>query len=637
LKFRSSLTFRIQLVASALVVAWAVILTWYCLLREKQTIEDHFDQRVADLSNELARIGAFGVQVGDAPLLARQLSDFIRYSDVQDAAFIDHAGQVLALRTRGGSKTTVVAQPPPKGVETRMLGVAHDRPHRLLAVTVPIARTGAPDPLDEHVPAVVGSAVAVFSLEKVDAVVRDTLLVGLLISLGGLIALLVVLHLVIRATTRPLIELVRATEAVAAGDFSFHLPSSGVDEVGALTNAFGRMARDLKQSLEESRARFLSLQATNAALNLSLERIGALREIDRAISGSLDLRVTMNVLLDQATAHLGVDAADILLVDPHTLTLEFAAGRGFRTKALRCTRLQFGQGHAGLAALERKLVAVPDLGAEPSDFARSPLLPDEGFVAYYAVPFVSKGRVLGVLEAFHRSTIDETREWLDFLETLAGQAAVAIESAALVDDLRRSNTEQIRAYDSTIEGWSRALDLRDKETEGHSQRVTTMSVRLGQALGLRGEDIVHLRRGALLHDIGKMGIPDNILLKPGPLTDHEWVIMKKHPVFALELLAPIGHLRNSIDIPYCHHEKWDGSGYPRGLKGEQIPLSARLFAVVDAWDAMTSDRPYRAAMPPEKARQILHEGSATHFDPIVVQLFLDNLDHAGRLSAADGI
>jgi putative nucleotidyltransferase with HDIG domain len=172
-------------------------------------------------------------------------------------------------------------------------------------------------------------------------------------------------------------------------------------------------------------------------------------------------------------------------------------------------------------------------------------------------------------------------------------------------------------------GWARALDLRDKETEGHSQRVTRMTVRLAQALGVPEADIVQMRRGALLHDIGKLGIPDAILQKPGPLDENEWVVMRKHPVYAYEMLAPIPFLHTALDIPYYHHEKWDGSGYPLGLAGEDIPLAARIFAVVDVWDALTNDRPYRTAWTPERALNHIQSLVGTHFDPQVVAVFVE--------------
>ena len=162
-----------------------------------------------------------------------------------------------------------------------------------------------------------------------------------------------------------------------------------------------------------------------------------------------------------------------------------------------------------------------------------------------------------------------------------------------------------------------------KKTEGHTQRVTDMTVNLARTFNLSQEEMVQVRWGALLHDIGKMGIPDQILLKPGPLTDEEWVIMKKHPEFAYEMLSPIEYLKSALNIPYLHHEKWDGTGYPLGLKGEQIPLTARIFAVVDVWDALRSDRPYRDAWPEEKVRKHILSLVGIHFDPQVVKAFFE--------------
>jgi putative nucleotidyltransferase with HDIG domain len=240
------------------------------------------------------------------------------------------------------------------------------------------------------------------------------------------------------------------------------------------------------------------------------------------------------------------------------------------------------------------------------------------------VPLIAKGQVKGVLEVFHRAPLEPGQEWLDFLEALAGQAAIAVDNATLFKDLQRSNVDLRLAYDATIEGWSRALDLRDEETEGHTQRVTEITVELAQRLGFAEEALVQIRRGALLHDIGKMGIPDTILLKPGKLTDEEWVMMRKHPQYAYELLYPIAYLRPALEIPYCHHEKWDGTGYPQGLTGEQIPLAARLFAVVDVWDALTNDRPYRQAWPAEKVREHIQSLAGTHFDPQVVSTALES-------------
>ena len=198
--------------------------------------------------------------------------------------------------------------------------------------------------------------------------------------------------------------------------------------------------------------------------------------------------------------------------------------------------------------------------------------------------------------------------------------------AYLFQDLQKSNQELLMAYETTLSGWAKALALRDGRTADHTQRVTEMTIRLARAMGIGENQMQHIRQGALLHDIGKMGVPDNILLKPGPLNDEEWEIMRRHPILAEELLSPIAYLRQAMEIPCCHHEKWDGKGYPRGLKGEEIPLSARIFAVVDVWDALRSDRPYRKAWPEEKVLAYLREQKGKHFDPTVVETFLQVLE-----------
>ncbi|RPI31533.1 MAG: GAF domain-containing protein [Chloroflexota bacterium] len=355
-----------------------------------------------------------------------------------------------------------------------------------------------------------------------------------------------------------------------------------------------------------------------------IQKLDALRTIDMAITASLDLRVTLDVLLDQVITQLHVDAADILLLRPHSQILEYAASRGFLSTAITRSRLHLNEGYAGRAARERQTLAIPDL-TNTNDFLKIAAIAGEKFIAYYGVPLIAKGQVKGVLEVFHRSPLQPDVDWLDFLETLAGQAAIAIDNASLFENLQRSNVELALAYDATIEGWSRALDLRDHETEGHTERVTEMTVRLCSVLGINNEELVHIRRGALLHDIGKMGISDSILLKPGPLSEEKWKVMRMHPVYAYELLSPISYLRPALDIPYCHHEKWDGSGYPRGLRQEDIPLSARIFAVVDVWDALRSDRPYRPAWPDEQVLEYIYSQSGKHFDPQITELFLNFL------------
>lgn len=181
------------------------------------------------------------------------------------------------------------------------------------------------------------------------------------------------------------------------------------------------------------------------------------------------------------------------------------------------------------------------------------------------------------------------------------------------------------AYEATLQGWVRAVDLREHELEGHSQRVAEMTVRLARALRFEPDELVHIYRGALLHDIGKIAIPDSILRKAGPLSESEWEIMRRHPEYARSMLEPIAYLRSSLQIPYCHHERWDGKGYPRELKGEEIPRAARIFTAVDVWDALISDRPYRLRWEGERVRSYLRENAGVIFDPEVVATFLEIL------------
>ncbi len=369
---------------------------------------------------------------------------------------------------------------------------------------------------------------------------------------------------------------------------------------------------------------------------LQVERLRALRAIDQAIMGSMDLRITLDLVLDQVTRQLEVDAAAILTFDADARRLEHAAGRGFRTDSIRNTRLRLGEGAAGRVALRRETVRVADI-ANPGKFDFSWLRPEEEFVAYFGVPLICKGQLVGVLELLHRSKLDPDDSWLEFLETLAGQTAIAIESANLFEGLQRANAELRAAYEDAIEGWARALDLRDHETEGHSRRVMEMAVALAERMGVEGDELVHIRHGALLHDIGKLGVADSILLKDGPLNDEETAAMRRHPEYAVDLLASMAFLEPALDIPHYHHERWDGTGYPHGMKGEEIPLAARIFAVVDVWDALLSDRPYRAAWSEERVRAHIREQAGRHFDPDVVEAFLALRDEADGPESADAV
>jgi PAS domain S-box-containing protein/putative nucleotidyltransferase with HDIG domain len=373
---------------------------------------------------------------------------------------------------------------------------------------------------------------------------------------------------------------------------------------------------DVSQQLQaEDREKELNLE-----LEKRLARISALHEIDMAITGSVDMRLTLNVVLDNVIRELGVDAATVWVYERANQGLVRLASKGLPGSTSRILQRHLGEGPVGRCGLEQKLVRLntQELGAK----LRSDGIGGE-FSGYVAVPLVSKGQLQGVLEVFASREMETGDDWLEFLEALALQAAIAIDNVTLFQNLQRSTVELTLSYDATIEGWARALDLRDHETEGHSRRVTELTVNLARKMGVGEEALAHIRRGALLHDIGKLGVPDAILTKPGKLDAQEKDVMQRHAKLGYELLAPIAFLLPAIDIPYCHHEAWDGSGYPRGLKGEEIPLAARIFAAADVFDALTSDRPYRSAWTDEKALRYLQERSGLQFDPRVVSAFVE--------------
>ena len=356
-----------------------------------------------------------------------------------------------------------------------------------------------------------------------------------------------------------------------------------------------------------------------------IRRLDALHNIDQAIMSSFDLQVTLNIILEQLTTQLAVDAAAVLSYQEDLQTLTFTQNRGFHTSAIQTADLRLGEGHAGKVGLQRDHVFVPDLGLAIGEFTDSAHFAQEGFVSYYGVPLITKGKLVGVLEIYHRSPLDPEDEWVNYLKLLTGQIAIAIDNISLFNKLQRTNVDLTLAYDATIEGWAHALELKDMETEGHSRRVVKMTMDLARNMGIRGEELAHVRRGALLHDIGKMGIPDSILQKSGQLTDDEWQIMRQHPVYAYDWLSRIKYLVPALEIPYSHHERWDGKGYPREYKGDQIPLAARIFAIIDVWDALNSDRPYRKAWPRKKIIDHIKEESGKHFDPQVVVAFLEQI------------
>ncbi len=367
---------------------------------------------------------------------------------------------------------------------------------------------------------------------------------------------------------------------------------------------------------------FSDVETLSTSLIDKNRELESLHTIDLAIASSVDLEEVLPVVLKQAIDRLGVDAADILLMDESGECLTFGARTGFRTEALIHTRLKAGEGFAGRALESAGPVIVADLTKRAEGFSRSPAFSGEEFVFYAGRRLTVKGRIEGVLELYSRRSFVHTSSWELYFETLAGQAAVALDNSRLFQGLRLANEELREANEAAIEGWAEALELRDQETEGHSRRVTSMTLDLAARFGISGAALEQVRNGALLHDIGKMGIPDSILLKPGPLTDEEFTIMKKHPEIALDLLSRLKFLDHALDIPYGHHEKWDGSGYPRRPAGTAIPLPARIFAIIDVWDALRSDRPYRKSWTEERVLEHVLGLSGSHFDPAVVEAFV---------------
>jgi putative nucleotidyltransferase with HDIG domain len=356
-------------------------------------------------------------------------------------------------------------------------------------------------------------------------------------------------------------------------------------------------------------------------INLQLEHQRALRKIDVSIASQQNLEYSLNIVLDIIYEFLAVDAASIVLSEKINSQLQVVNYKGFRTADTVNLKLRDSESMAGKVISTARPLIVSDLSK--SNLVSDPVLCNiEKFKSYFGQPLIAKGKVIGVLEVFMRSPFEPNPEWLELFFIFAGQATIAIDNATLFDNLNTRNEELRVAYDDTLEGWAKALELRDMETQGHSQRVTNLTNKLAIKMGEFSEkELDNIRRGALLHDIGKMGIPDSILLKPGKLTEEEWEIMKKHTDYAYKWLKPIAFLERSLDIPYAHHEKWDGTGYPLGLKGEEIPLAVRIFSIVDVWDALSSNRPYRKAWEKERILNYLQEEVGKHFDPKVYEAF----------------
>ena len=349
-----------------------------------------------------------------------------------------------------------------------------------------------------------------------------------------------------------------------------------------------------------------------------------------SVSSALRLATTraemLPIILDQASVLLGTAQASLVLYEEQS-----------NSYIIELTRGDWSASQGFELSTDEIINTLKDLNGQPyicEDTSKSNILRSLSITnrpqMLAAVPLIANQQAIGILVvgryidnyASHLFTEGELR----LLNAIADIAANAINRTNLYEESQRVAKDLVHAYDRTLEGWAHALELRDQETEGHTRRVAHTTIELARALDYDPGLLEQVRRGALLHDIGKMGIPDSVLLKPGTLNEREWEIMRRHPEYAYDLIMPIEYLRPALDIPFCHHEKWDGSGYPRGLKGEEIPLVARIFAVVDVWDALTSDRPYRKAWSREKALDYIREQSGKHFDPQVAGTFLTMVD-----------
>ncbi len=395
---------------------------------------------------------------------------------------------------------------------------------------------------------------------------------------------------------------------------------------GSLVKSGGAESADILRDVSRITQSLVNLeQAVVDQLKIRESQRDALMGIGRAINSSLGktrvLEEVMDVLISLMHAERG-----FLMLKQSNGSMKFEIARGIDQINLE----------EESSKVSRTIVdKVADTGEAilTTNAQEDPRFENQMSVAAYQLrsilcaPLKIKDELIGVIYVDNRarSGIFQERD-LGLIRAFSDQAAVAIDNAQLFDDLQKKNRELEKAYQATLEGWVDALDMRDKETEGHTQRVTILTERLARSMGIKGDELIQITRGALLHDIGKMAISDSILLKPGPLTEEERELMKLHPIHAFNMLNRIAFLRPAVDIPHYHHEKWDGSGYPDGLKGDEIPLAARIFPVIDVWDALTSDRPYRKGLPPDEVREHIKADSGTHFDPRVAEAFLQMED-----------
>lgn len=384
-----------------------------------------------------------------------------------------------------------------------------------------------------------------------------------------------------------------------------------------------RLGQAVRRTLDSRRYR-KEKERAETDLKRRLAELEVLYTMSTSLRYLESLDEILTAMLDQILAAIDTDAGAIWLKKYDQDKLYLASSQGWYT-GLNNFTIKSDESIVGYTYNKDQPYSCAEYVKDNKLSARALKVTPPGWGGAL-IPIYSHKEKIGVLDIAVPLPRIITDEEIKLLVSIAEMAGIAIHRTNIFEELQAAGTALASAYDETIKGWATALELRDKETEGHSERVTAFTVKMAKEMGISEEKLIHIYRGAILHDIGKMGVPDTILLKPGPLDDREWEIMRKHPQYAHEMLEPIDYLKPALNIPYCHHEKFDGTGYPRGLKGEEIPLEARIFAIIDVFDALTSDRPYRLAWSRKDALEHIKKESGRHFDPQVVTLFLELID-----------
>ena len=362
-------------------------------------------------------------------------------------------------------------------------------------------------------------------------------------------------------------------------------------------------------------------------LTLQRDRLFTLRQIDLAIKSTTDLDVVIGFVLEQITNVFNIDAAQVFLYDERSLMLQSYLQRGLEYLFKDTPyEIRIGESIVGTTGLERKTSVIKNITPEIDSTVHGNLLRKDKIVCCISTPLIYNGQLVGVLEAYHRSRKEPDEDWINYFETVAGQAAVAINNLQHINHLEKFNLELELAYDQLIESWAKTMSFRGCTLNDHNHRTMVNCIELALMMGYKEEELINIRRGALLHDIGMLTIPKSILCKQNKLDDNEWHTIHKHPAVAVEMLSGNTMLKRALDIPQYHHEWWDGSGYPYGFSANLIPEPARIFAVVDVWDSLRSERPYRHKWSDQRALEHIISEAGSHFDPHIVEIFVDYLN-----------